>query len=154
MGTCPDIVTFAQAWRRFAVIHGGLTDISRFLWPSSPEAAFHQEIDLVDDAVGPVDVVIAGHCGLAFRRRIGAVDWINAGVIGMPPNDGRSQTRFVLLEKGQAQICRLDYDAVAARAAMEGAGLVQGYHAGLTTGYWPSEEVLPPDLRRAAVASG
>jgi len=154
MGRCPDIVTFAQAGRRFAVIHGGLSDVSRFLWPTSPDAAFQQEIDLITSSVGPVHGVIAGHCGLAFTRRIGGVDWINAGVIGMPPNDGRPQTRFAVLEGGQAHTHMLDYDAQAARVAMEQAGLVQGYHTGLTGGYWPSEEVLPPELRGAALASG
>ncbi len=39
-------------------------------------------------------------------------------------------------------------------AAMERAGLTQGYHSALRSGYWPSEDVLPPELRRAALASG
>ncbi len=92
MGACPDIVTFRHVGRRCAVIHGGLGDIARFLWPVSSEADFAEEIALVDGAVGPVDMVIAGHCGIAFQREIGAVTWLNAGAIGLPPHDGRSQT--------------------------------------------------------------
>jgi hypothetical protein len=30
------------------------------------------------------------------------------------------------------------------------AGLTQGYQTGLTTGWWPSEDVLPLVLRRAS----
>lgn len=39
-------------------------------------------------------------------------------------------------------------------AAMVAAGLTQGYDAALLSGYWPSEEVLPPDLRRAGLVNG
>ncbi len=37
-------------------------------------------------------------------------------------------------------------DALARRAV----GLTQGYERALASGWWPSEEVLPADLRRAA----
>ncbi len=147
METLPDIVTFAQAGRRYAVIHGGVSDISRFLWPSDRDAAFAQEIALIEAATGPVDGIIAGHCGVAYERWIGRHHWINAGVIGLPPHDGRAATRFVTLHAGRAQIHRLNYDAAAARAGMEAAGLTQGYHASLTTGLWPSTDILPPEMR-------
>jgi predicted phosphodiesterase len=148
MGALPDLAVFTQAGKRFAVLHGGVTDISRFLWPSSPASAFEDELAALTKRVGPVDGVIAGHCGIPFHRRIGQVDWINVGVIGMPPNDGQPDTRFALLKEAQATIHTLAYDAPAAAAAMQAVGLTQGYHRGLLTGHWPSEEVLPPDMRR------
>ena len=37
-----------------------------------------------------------------------------------------------------------------AAAAMRAVGLTQGYERALASGWWPSEEVLPADLRRAA----
>ena len=154
MGTRPGMIAFTHAARRYAVVHGGLSDISRFLWPNSPSADFAEEIALIEAQAGPVDAVIAGHCGLAFARRAGRVEWLNAGAIGMPPNDGDPQTRYLLLDRGQPGIRRLSYDARAARDAMRRAGLIHGYDTALVRGYWPSEEVLPPDLRRAATASG
>jgi len=149
MGTCPDIATFRQTGRRYAVIHGGISDISRFLWPVSGQLEFMEEIAQVEASVGPVDMVIAGHCGVAFQRQIGSVSWLNAGAIGLPPHDGRPQTRFAVLDQGRAIIHRLKYDHIAARAAMDAAGLVQGYHETLGTGIWPSEDVLPVALRRS-----
>lgn len=154
MDALPDVLTFAHAGRRFAVIHGGLTDIARFLWPVSPEAGFAEEIAVVETAVGPVDAIVAGHCGMAFSRRIGRHEWINAGVIGMPPNDGRWETEFAVLERGALRFERLGYDHAGAAAQMRAAGLTQGYDRALESGYWPSEEVLPEALRRAARASG
>ena len=152
MASLPDIATFTQAGRRFAVIHGGVTDVSRFLWPTSPDADFAEEIAALTAAVGPVDGVIAGHCGMAFVGDVAGVTWINAGVIGMPPNDGAPMTRYAILQDGTASLHSLTYDHEAAHAEMQNAGLTQGYHTALLTGYWPSEDVLPPDLRRAATS--
>ncbi|PRX35039.1 Calcineurin-like phosphoesterase superfamily domain-containing protein [Meinhardsimonia xiamenensis] len=144
----PDIVIFTHAGRRCAVIHGGVSDISRFLWPSSPEAEFAEEISLITAAAGPVDRVIAGHCGLAFHRRVGGVDWINPGVVGLPPHDGRPLTRYAVLDGSDGVVFeRLAYAHEAAARAMEKAGLGGGYAETLRSGLWPSEEVLPGELR-------
>jgi predicted phosphodiesterase len=148
MAAAPDVVVFTQSGKRYAVIHGGLSDVARFLWPVSGEAEFLQEINLARDAVGHVDCIIAGHCGMAFETQVDDVDWVNVGVIGMPPHDGRSETRFGVLHDGCIGIETLDYDFGAARLAMERVGLVQGYEKTLQTGYWPSEDILPASLRR------
>ena len=154
MGALPDIVTFTHRGRRAAVIHGGVTDVSRFLWPVSPEEAFAEELDHLHRVAGPVDLVIAGHCGIPFQRCVGDIEWINAGVIGMPPHDGRPETRYAVLTNGEVRIEPLAYDYAAAAQAMRAQGLTQGYDSALLSGYWPSEEVLPLALRRSARASG
>ncbi len=131
MGGLPDVIAFGHSGRRYGVIHGGLRDVARFLWPCSPRVAFEDEIAALRALLGRVDGVIAGHSGIAFQRRIGAVDWINAGVIGMPGNDGRASTAYAVLGADGVRFARLDYDAKAARAAMRAAGLVQGYEEAL-----------------------
>ncbi len=154
MAGLPDIITFGQAGRRFAVIHGGISAVSRFLWSCSPDADLRAELALLQDATGPVDAVIAGHSGIAFERRVDGIDWINAGVIGMPPHDGRPQTEYAVLSEGLAEFHRLEYDHFAAARAMEKAGLAQGYETALLTGYWPSQDILPDQLRLSPRASG
>jgi predicted phosphodiesterase len=154
MSTCPDIIVFRQSGQRCAVIHGGVHDVSRFLWPVSDDAVFEQEIVNLQDVVGSVDRVIAGHSGVPFMRRIGPVSWINAGVIGMPPHDGASATRYLLLHPdGTPEICTLDYDPAPTVAAMQVAGLTQGYDTALVSGWWPSEDMLPAQMRRTSVQS-
>ena len=148
MAGLPSVATFVQSGLRFAVVHGGYSDISRFLWPSSAEEDFAREIALIEAACGLVDGVVAGHLGIAFQRRIGRHRWINAGAIGLPPHDGRPETRYAVLDDGDVVFERLAYDHAGARAAMEARGLLQGYHETLTTGIWPSEDILPPELRR------
>lgn len=151
----PDLVAFTHETKRYVVVHGGVLDVARFIWPVSDEAVFWSEIAAAEAAAGPVDAVLAGHCGIPFERMIGIRHWINAGVIGMPPHDGRQQARFVVLGQRGARIERLDYDAAAAATAMVRAGLTQGYDRALLTGIWPSEDVLPPEMRRSQdLASG
>ena len=116
-----------------------------------------QEASFINEMCGDIDVVIAGHSGIAFARELGALRWINAGVIGMPPHDGTRQTQYLrLLQNGAVHFERLDYDVDGAVADMTRAGLTQGYHTALQTGYWPSEDVLPEALRvsSASRASG
>ncbi|KKK51074.1 hypothetical protein LCGC14_3118600, partial [marine sediment metagenome] len=94
----PDMIRFDHAGRRYAVLHGGARDNSRFVWPDAPDAVFADERHAVEAVAGPVDAIIAGHCGIAFQRHAAGIDWINPGVIGLPPHDGRPMTRFGLLD--------------------------------------------------------
>ena len=144
----PDIGSFVHQGRRYAVIHGGVRDISQFIWPSSPEATFRAVIADVEAEIGAVNGIVAGHCGMAFHRVIGDHQFINTGAIGMPPHDARPETRYVVLENGEVTVHRLGYDHPAARGRMEEAELTQGYHETLSSGVWPSEDVLPSELRR------
>ena len=148
MEDLPDFGLFTHQGRRYAVIHGGVTAINRYLWPSSADVDFVHEIDALEVAVGQIDGIVAGHAGIAFHRRIGRHQWINAGAIGLPPHDGRPETRFARLDRGEVTFKRLSYDHLAAAEAMSRAGLTQGYHQTLKTGIWPSEDVLPPEMRR------
>ena len=154
MRDLPDFACFTQAGRRFAVLHGGATDVSRFLWSTSPEADFAQEVEALQRHLGDIDGVIAGHSGIGFIREVAGVTWINAGVIGMPGHDGRRSTQYATMRGGVPVLHDLTYDAEGAFASMQTAGLIQGYHTGLLSGYWPSEDVLPPELRRVSVANG
>ena len=154
MVSLPDLATFTFHGRKGVAIHGGVTDVARFLFPTSPESAFEEELAALNTSLGPVDLVLAGHSGVAFHRRIGATDWINAGALGMPPHDGRAETRYARLTPTGVIFERLAYPASEAAAAMQAAGLSQGYDKALLSGYWPSEDVLPPEMRRYSSAKG
>ncbi|SMX28079.1 Calcineurin-like phosphoesterase superfamily domain protein [Pelagimonas phthalicica] len=151
MRALPDAAVFTHQRQSAVITHGGFTNISRFLWSVSPEQAFLEELQTLA-AKSPAHTapnwIFAGHSGIPFQRQIGASTWVNAGVIGMPPHDGQTETRYALLQDGQVSFHSLTYDVDAAYNSMMTAGLTQGYHQGLTSGYWPSEDVLPPTLRR------
>ena len=148
MASCPDIAVFTKSGRRYAVIHGGVQNISRFIWPVSGSDVFAEEIEALENLIGPVDGIIAGHAGIPFVRDVGSCQWINSGAIGMPANDGSPDTQYVVLDS-EPKILRLKYDFETAGQRMETVGLTQGYHLALQTGLWPSEDTLPHVMRRA-----
>lgn len=150
MTSLPDGLIFENRGQRHAVLHGGSTDLAAFIWPTCPAQVFEAEVASIGT---PVDVVIGGHCGIAFEKQVAGVTWFNAGVIGMPPNDGRPQTRYGTLSEHGFSVELLDYDYQAAATAMEKAGLTGGYGDALVSGNWPSEQILPIELRHKSVGS-
>jgi hypothetical protein len=129
--------------RRLAVLHGGASEISRFLFASTPEPVLLEEL-----AQTGCQGVIAGHCGIPFARRLeGGGLWLNAGAVGMPANDGTPRAWFAVLTPAArsltVEILPLAYDHTAAATAMRAAGLPEGYASGLESGLWPSCDVLP-----------
>ena len=73
----------------------------------------------------------------------------------MPAHKGQASTEFVSIDAdGGATIRDLHYDHATAAQRMKAVGLKQGYDRALLTGYWPSEDVLPPELRLASLANG
>ncbi|WP_136443658.1 metallophosphoesterase family protein [Pacificoceanicola onchidii] len=146
MAGLPDVLILGSQWGRLGFVHGGTRAVNRFLWPDTPDAVLRAEIAHLDAQPA---YVFAGHSGIPFQRRVADTFWVNAGVIGMPPHDGRTETRYAVLhEDGQVEICTLTYDAEGAAAAMETAHLRQGYHTALRSGFWPSEDILPAAFRR------
>ena len=93
------------------------------------------------------DVVIAGQAGIPFISRIGARIWFNAGVIGMPANDGTPDVWYGLIRiEGDEVVLsthRLAYDHNGAAGSMRRWGHANGYARSLVTGLWPSLDVLP-----------
>lgn len=146
-GDWADWLAFTHGGKRYAVIHGGVQDAARFIWPCDADDVFRAEFAALEAQIGPVDGVICGHSGVPFERVVDGRRWINAGVIGMPPHDGRPATRYGVLSDDGVRFHALSYDHEGAAQAMEAAGLVQGYETGLRRGVWPSEDVLPLALR-------
>lgn len=152
MAGLPRFATFRAHGRRWGVVHGGATGINRYLWPTSQEACFTEEIAAFERLAGPIEGILAGHCGVPFLREVGGRLWFNTGALGMPPNDGDPRTSFGVIGREGPRIERLEYDYATAAAVMRAADLTQGYDRALGTGWWPSQEVLPPELRRLAIA--
>jgi predicted phosphodiesterase len=142
MATLPRRLDIVFAGRRLAVVHGGVTQINRFVFASGT-AAIAEEL-----TSAACDGVIAGHCGLPFSREIYGRLWHNAGAIGMPANDGTPRVWYSLLTSTDAGI-RIEHHALAydhgtAAAKMRQRGLLPGYAAALESGFWPSCDVLTP----------
>ena len=141
MGELPRAIGFQLGGRQFRVIHGGVDQINRFIFASTDDRIKLQQLDMAN-----ADIVIGGHCGVPFGQRLGDRAWLNAGVIGLPANDGtRCGWYLMLTPSGQgieARWHRLDYDHEESFQSMRAAGL-NDYAMSLKSGLWPSMDVLP-----------
>ncbi|HEY4173491.1 MAG TPA: metallophosphoesterase family protein [Rhodopila sp.] len=138
----PRRIDLVVGGQRLAVVHGSPNSINRFVFASASDDTLR---DLIASA--GCDGVIGGHCGIPFTRVVDGRMWHNPGAIGVPAHDGTPRVWFsVMAPQGQDISIRhlpLDYDHVAAAAAMRTAGLPPGYADAMGTGLWPSTDVLP-----------
>ena len=143
MRDLPRRIDFSLNGGRFAVIHGAVSEINRFVFPATPDTDKAQELQRAG-----TDAVIGGHSGLPFNDIIDGRLWHNPGVIGLPANDGTPRVWYsVLTPEGDAiriDLCPLDYDHGAASAAIHAADLPDEYADTLETGLWPSDDIMPP----------
>lgn len=150
MGGLPQTLSFRWAGKTFRVVHGGCRMTARWVFQSEPHV-IDEEI-----ASSGADVTICGHTGLPFIAvRPGGI-WFNAGVVGMPANDGTPAVWYGLIsrDKGTGVVRlsthRLDYDHVTTAAAMRRAGHANEYARTVITGLWPSLDILPEAERAVA----
>jgi predicted phosphodiesterase len=130
------------AGKKWGLIHGGLEDISQFIFASTPWEEKQHIFDKLN-----VDVIFAGHCGLPFIQKQGDKTWINTGVIGMPANDGTQRVWYGVFDADthSFELKSLNYDAEAANAAMRQKKLPEEYAKTLITGIWDNCEILPAE---------
>lgn len=138
----PKQLNFGLAGRQLSVVHGGVQQINRFIFPSTAEQVKREELDLAGS-----DILIGGHSGIPWGQKIDNRAWLNTGVIGLPANDGTADGWYLLLTPESDNIrCswqRLSYAADQSGRHMLEAGLRSGYTETLTSGLWPSMDVLP-----------
>ena len=143
MGKLPVHLTFEFSGLKFRVIHGGLFETSKFVFKSTPLEQKLSELD----AAG-CDVILSGHSGIPFSDSLGKRKaWINAGVIGMPPNDGDARLWYLTIEKLGEQVVfkhhSLPFDNQQASKDMTERSLPSEYAETLVTGIWPCTAILP-----------
>nr|MBC7612478.1 metallophosphoesterase [Pseudopedobacter sp.] len=139
--TIPEFLSLTYADKKIAVVHGSYFDTSEFIFKSTEWEKKQANFDALN-----ADIILAGHCGLPFAQANGDKLWMNAGVIGMPANDGTSQVWYAILNDDDGfgfEIKALAYDHLKASKLMEGKPVPQTYKETLKTGIWDNCEILP-----------
>jgi len=135
-------VDFQMGGRRFAVVHGSAETINEFVIERGDDSPKRTSLETLG-----VDAVIGGHSGVPYAQTIGERLWLNAGVVGMPANDGTPRVWFAVLTPETdaigIEILPRSYDHAAAAQAMRDRGLPEGYARCLETGLWPNMDVMP-----------
>jgi predicted phosphodiesterase len=142
MAALPRQILVEIGGRKLLATHASTSSVNEFIFASSPS---ENKLDQMVEAC--VDGIISGHSGIPFAQMISNRLWLNAGAIGMPANDGTNRVWFAILEARHEsidiQIRCLSYDPRPSIKAMSERGLASGYRDCLSTGLWPSMDVLP-----------
>lgn len=140
----PNFISFNYANKKVRVVHGSEEHISEFVFKSTPWEIKRRNITLSNS-----DVILAGHAGIPFADQKDDWLWLNAGVVGMPANDGSTDVWFMMLDDVDGKLSykfhRLQYDFELANALMKQHGLSFTYAQTLLNGIWDNCEILPEE---------
>lgn len=140
----PNFISIYYANKKVRVVHGSEEHISEFVFKSTPWEIKERNINLSHS-----DIILAGHAGIPFADQKNGLLWLNAGVIGMPANDGSTDVWYLLLNDANDELTyefhRLPYDFEQANVLMIQNGLPYTYAQTLLTGIWDNCEILPEE---------
>ncbi|MGS2717306.1 metallophosphoesterase family protein [Eionea flava] len=141
--TLPKTLSFSMNGIDAIVVHGSISSINQFIFYSTDKATYNHEMSFLDERVR---LVIGGHSGLPFSKKIGERLWHNSGALGMPANDGTTSTWYSLIHPNSTGIeishHRLPYNHIETQRIMQDNGLNNEYAHTLSNGLWPSIDVL------------
>jgi len=142
----PEFITFNYHDHKVVVLHGSYHDTSEFIFRSTEWNVKQKNFDDTG-----ADIILSGHCGLPFSQSKNNQHWLNAGVIGMPANDGQPHVWYMTIEMKDDQLHfehhKLNYDHETAASKMNDHKLVPTYAETLRTGLWDNMEILPKEER-------
>lgn len=142
ISTLPEHIRFTIGNYKGMVIHGSYENTSEFIFKSTPWERKKRQFELTQS-----DIIICGHSGIPFYQKNENLYWVNAGVIGMPANDGQTSTWYATLSLNEGvpevQFHQLEYDFNKASEKMRSKPLPQTYADTLLSGIWDNCEILP-----------
>ncbi|WP_213521303.1 metallophosphoesterase family protein [Nonlabens sp.] len=139
----PDHIILEYAGKKIGVVHGSYDQVAQLVFKSTDWKEKQASLASLE-----ADVIIAGHCGLPFIDQQKDHLWLNPGVIGMPANDGNSDTWAMILDDANGfeyEHIPVSYDYLTAIEEMKKHHLPQEYALTLETGIWDNMEILPPE---------
>lgn len=141
----PDHVRFRLGALDVLAFHGSPRQTNEFLWESGTPTHFLQHLARNHEA----DVLLGTHTGIHWTRQFSERGWyVNAGALGRPANDGRTDVWYAFLEADGSELrtefVPVRYDVEALADEMRDERLPEEFIETLRTGWWTTcLEVLP-----------
>ncbi len=151
MGTLPREMRLDVKGVRLLLVHGSPRRINEFLWRSTSSDPFLEKLCREYDA----DVIVCTHTGLHWHRQLSSGKHvINAGVIGRPANDGRTNVWYAMIDIDKdvrAEFVPVEYEHLRLAGEMRREQLPEEFVETILTGWWTTcLEILPAKERAAA----
>ena len=141
----PDELRFRLGDLDVLACHGSPRQTNEFLWESTTPTHFLEKL-CVDHGA---DVILGTHTGIHWRRPLGGGrQYLNAGALGRPPNDGRTEVWYAMVEAHgrdlDVSFRPVEYDHEALAREMAAEGLPEEFIETVETGWWTTcLEILP-----------
>lgn len=144
MGELPKTRRLDVGGRKVVLVHGSPRKVNEFLWESTSPVAFLEKLLRDADA----DVLVCTHTGLHWQRRLPSGRLVvNAGVLGRPANDGRTNVWYALVRFDgdvHVEFVPIEYDWQRLAREMESERLPAEFVETVRTGWWTTcLEILP-----------
>ncbi len=143
----PRSIRFSRGGRRFLLCHGSPRRVNEFLWESACSDAFL--VRLLREA--EADILLCAHTGIHWQRALpDGARVVNAGAVGRPANDGRTEVWYAFLDAGrdEAEWVPVSYEHESLAREMEEERLPPEFVETIRTGWWTTcLEVLPAKER-------
>jgi predicted phosphodiesterase len=140
----PPFIRFESFGQRVLLCHGSPRRTNEFMWESTTPTHFLEKLFHEYKA----DLICTTHTGIKWQRRLQDDKlFVNAGVIGRPENDGRTNVWYTLIEFTPAlriefRPLKYDYRRLAKEMAEE--KLPKEFIETVRTGWWTTcLEILP-----------
>lgn len=148
MGELPKTQRLDVGGRTVLLVHGSPRKVNEFLWESTSPVAFLEKLLRDADA----DVLVCTHTGLHWQRRLPSGRLVvNAGVLGRPANDGRTNVWYALARFDgdvRVEFVPIEYDWQRLAREMESERLPAEFVETVRTGWWTTcLEILPAKER-------
>jgi diadenosine tetraphosphatase ApaH/serine/threonine PP2A family protein phosphatase len=134
---------------RVLLCHGSPRRTNEFLWESTTSTQFLEHLATAFET----DVILATHTGIKWHRPLtGDRHFVNAGVLGRPENDGRTNVWYAILEarpRFRVEFIPVEYDHGTLAEEMRAECLPEQFVETIVTGWWTTcLEILPAKERR------
>jgi diadenosine tetraphosphatase ApaH/serine/threonine PP2A family protein phosphatase len=147
--TLPRLALVELGGKVLRMVHGSPRRVNEFLWESASPDDFLERL-LADH---PCDALLCTHTGIPWQRRLpSGKQVVNAGAVGRPANDGRTEVWYALVSAAAgelwAELVPVAYDHERLAREMESEGLPPEFVETIRTGWWTTcLEILPAKER-------
>ncbi|MGI9627490.1 MAG: metallophosphoesterase family protein [Longimicrobiales bacterium] len=151
LGALPSQYRLTLGRHELLACHGSPRQMNEFLWESTTPTHFLEKLATEHQA----DLIVGTHTGIHWERVLGeGRRYVNAGALGRPANDGRTEVWYAMLEAQGDDVdvsfrpVAYDHETLAAEMSVE--GLPEEFIETIESGWWTTcLEVLPGKERAA-----
>ena len=124
----PKEIRLSDQGQDLLLVHGSPRSLHEYLPEERPTVTFERIAK-----VAKCDIMLFGHTHIPYQKRVADTLFVNTGSVGRP-KDGDPRAGYVILESGEAQFQRVEYDIESAAQAIRHSDLPDYYADELLVG--------------------